>query len=228
MDSARVEPVGAVVFDLDGTLIDSAADIARAANHCLALAGLPERSLAEICSFIGDGSRVLLARASRYAPDDARLDALLAQFVSYYSEHALDQTRLLPGARAVLDELAHVPLALCTNKPRATTGALLDGLGIAKDFAAVVAGGDVAQHKPHPAPLERVAALLGVPPSTLVMVGDGPQDVECARAVGARSIGISEALIVPLERLLASRPDRVVPLPSVPRVISEWGAPAPR
>jgi phosphoglycolate phosphatase len=122
----------------------------------------------------------------------------------------------------VLDRLRHLPRALCTNKPRVTTGAVLERLGIAGDFDAVVAQGDVPQTKPHPAPLQRIAELLGVPCSRLVLVGDGPQDIECARAAGARSIGISEALIVPLERLLEARPDQVVPLAEVPSLIERW------
>jgi phosphoglycolate phosphatase len=165
---------------------------------------------------------VLLQRASGLALDDPRLTAMLQEFFVYYTAHAVDHTRLIPGAREVLDQLRHLPRALCTNKPRVTTTAVLEGLGIARDFDAVVAQGDVAQTKPHPAPLQRVAQLLALPCERLVMVGDGPQDIECARAAGALSIGISEALIVPLARLLAAEPDRVVPLARVPSVIESW------
>jgi phosphoglycolate phosphatase len=220
--AAAAPGVAGVVFDLDGTLIDSCKDIAQAANHCLRLAGLPECSEARICECIGDGSRVLLERASGLAASDPRLDQMLREFFAYYTAHAVDHTRLIPGAREVLDRLRHLPRALCTNKPRVTTDAVLEALGIAADFDAVVAQGDVAQTKPHPAPLQRIAELLGVPCSGLAMVGDGPQDIECARAAGARSIGISEALIVPLERLLAAGPELVVPLAEVPDVIERW------
>ena len=220
--TAAAPGVAAVVFDLDGTLIDSCRDIAQAANHCLRFAGLPECSEARICECIGDGSRVLLERASGLAATDPRLDQMLQEFFVYYTAHAVDHTRLIPGAREVLDRLRHLPRALCTNKPRVTTGAVLERLGIAGDFDAVVAQGDVPQTKPHPAPLQRIAELLGVPCSRLVLVGDGPQDIECARAAGARSIGISEALIVPLERLLEARPDQVVPLAEVPSLIERW------
>jgi phosphoglycolate phosphatase len=214
--------VAAVVFDLDGTLIDSCKDIAQAANHCLRFAGFPECSEARICECIGDGSRVLLERASGLPALDARLDQMLQEFFVYYTAHAVDHTRLMPGAREVLDRLRHLPRALCTNKPRVTTLAVLEALGIAGDFDAVVAQGDVPETKPHPAPLQRIAEMLGVPCSRLVMVGDGPQDIECARAAGARSIGISEALILPIERLLAARPDQVVALADVPSVIERW------
>lgn len=214
--------VGGVVFDLDGTLVDSCEDIARAANYCLEHAGFPARTSAEIKEFIGDGSRVLLARATGLAPADPILDEMLERFFVYYTAHAVDHTRLLPGAREVLAALAHLPRALCTNKPRVTTLALLEGLGIDGEFDVVVAAGDVPHHKPHPAPLERASELLGVACSRLVLVGDGPQDVACARAAGARSIGISEAIIVPLERLSASGPDAIVALADVPALIQHW------
>jgi 2-phosphoglycolate phosphatase len=220
-ESSRRE-IGGVVFDLDGTLVDSCEDIAAAANHCLEQAGLPPRSVGEIRSFIGDGARRLLARAAGWGDDSPELDALLERFSVYYTEHAIDRTALLPGVREVLAELSHLPLAVCTNKPRVTTLAMLDGLGIARHFAAVVAAGDVSHHKPHPEPLERVSRLLDIPCARLVLVGDGPQDMECARAAGARSIGISEAIIVPLDRLRAARPDAIVALREVPALIARW------
>lgn len=217
-------PVGGVVFDLDGTLVDSCEDIAQAANHCLEAAGFPPRTRAEIRGFIGDGARHLLARASRLEPSDPRLDLLLERFFVYYTAHAADHTRLLPGAAEALAALAHLPRALCTNKPRATTLALLEWLGIASAFDAIVAAGDVPYHKPHPAPLERIGELLGLPCQRLVLVGDGPQDVACARAAGARSIGISEAIIVPLEVLRRAGPDALVALREVPELIARWRA----
>jgi phosphoglycolate phosphatase len=216
--------VGGVVFDLDGTLIDSCEDITRSANACLIAAGFRPRPMPEMQTFIGDGARLLLARAAELEPKDPRLDPLLERFFEHYTAHALDHTRLLAGAREVLAALAPLPLGLCTNKPRVTTLAVLAGLGLASSFAAVVAAGDVPHNKPHPAPLERAAALLGVPCAELVMVGDGPQDVACARAAGAHSIGISEAIIVPLDRLQAAHPDAIVPLREVPALVARWRA----
>jgi len=214
--------VDGVVFDLDGTLVDACDDIAQAANFCLDAAGFPPRTPAEIRSFIGDGSRLLLARASGLTSSDARVDAMLERFVVYYTQHAADHTRLLPGALEALEAVAHLPRALCTNKPSVTTLALLQALGIDALFDAVVAGGDVPHHKPHPAPLQRAGELIAVPCQRLVLVGDGPQDVACARAAGARSIGITEAIIVPIERLRAAGPDALVALRDVPAQIDAW------
>jgi phosphoglycolate phosphatase len=223
-DAGARRPIEGVVFDLDGTLVDSCEDIARAANFCLAAAGLPERTTTEIQGFIGDGARHLLSRAARLTLDDPLLDGLLERFFVYYTEHAADHTRLVPGAAEALAGVSHLRRALCTNKPRVTTLALLDELGLAGAFDAVVAAGDVPHHKPHPAPLARVGELLGVPCERLVLVGDGPQDVACARAAGARAIGISEAIIVPLEVLRRSAPDAIVPLREVPALIERWRA----
>jgi 2-phosphoglycolate phosphatase len=220
--SSELLAVDGVAFDLDGTLIDSCEDIARAANFCLDAAGFPPRAPAEIRSFIGDGSRLLLARASGLTPSDTRVDAMLERFLVYYTQHAADHTRLLPGAREALEALAHLPRALCTNKPRVTTLALLQALGIGALFDAVVAGGDVPHHKPHPAALQRAGELIGVPCRRLVLVGDGPQDVACARAAGSRSIGITEGIIVPIERLRAAAPDALVALRDVPAQIDVW------
>ncbi len=214
--------VGGVVFDLDGTLVDSCEDIARAANHCLQQAGFAPRTTHEVRGFIGDGARLLLARAAALDPEDRRLDELVVGFSAYYTAHPAEHTRLLPGAGEVLRALADLPRALCTNKPRSVTLALLDALHIASELDVVVAAGDVPHHKPHPAPLERVGELLGVSTRRLVLVGDGPQDIACAKAAGARSIGISEAIIVPLERLRAARPDAIVPLGEVPSLITRW------
>jgi 2-phosphoglycolate phosphatase len=214
--------VDGVVFDLDGTLVDSCEDIARAANFCLDAAGFPPRTPAEIRSFIGDGSRLLLARASGLTSSDARVGAMLERFLVYYTQHAADHTRLLPGAREALEALAHLPRALCTNKPRVATLVLLQALGIDALFDAVVAGGDVPHHKPHPAALQRAGELIAVPCQRLVLVGDGPQDVACARAAGARSIGITEAIIVPIERLRTAGPDALVALRDVPAQIDAW------
>lgn len=222
--------VDGVVFDLDGTLVDSCDDIAQAANFSLNSAGFARRSPAEIRSFIGDGSRLLLARASGLAPSDARVGEMLEQFIAYYTQHVADHTRLLPGALEALEALAHLPRALCTNKPRVATLALLQALGIEASFDVVVGGGDVPHNKPHPAPLQRAGELIGVPCRRLVLVGDGPQDVACARAAGARSIGITEAIIVPIEQLRAAGPDALVALRDVPAQIDAWrraaGAPS--
>jgi 2-phosphoglycolate phosphatase len=202
-------PVRAIAFDLDGTLVDSREDIVRATNHALVAHGRPARAADEIAGFVGDGARALLSRASGLGPGDPVLEQLLTTFLGYYTEHALDFTRLMPGAREALDALGFLPLALCTNKPRITTEAVLAGLHIAERFQVVVGGGDLPRNKPDPLPLIFIAEKLGIEPAELVMVGDGPQDIECGRAAGARTVGVLGG-IADRKQLLRARPDAVI------------------
>jgi phosphoglycolate phosphatase len=149
---------------------------------------------------------------------------LLATFLEHYTAHATDHTRVMPGVLDVLAELGGFPLAICTNKPRRTTDAVLEGLGIASLFACVIADGDLTQKKPDPEALRSIAARLGVRPEELVMVGDGPQDIECGRAAGARTVGVLGG-IASRERLLAARPDRVIDtLGELPALVRIWAA----
>jgi 2-phosphoglycolate phosphatase len=201
--------VGGVVFDLDGTLVDSRADIAAAANAALSKHGLPMRSEEQICSFVGDGAANLIWRAAGLAPESARVDAILATFLEYYAAHPCVRTTAMPGALEALEALSDLPLALLTNKSRRVTAILLSELGIAGRFRCVLAGGDLPVIKPDPAPLLEIAHRLGVAATTLVMVGDGPQDVECGRGAGAFTVGVSGGIADP-NRLAASRPDRLI------------------
>jgi phosphoglycolate phosphatase len=214
--------VRAVVFDLDGTLVDSLDDIVAAANFALAAHGHPELSRAELSGYVGDGARRLLSRAARLSERAPELDRLLETFLERYTAHAADHTRLMPGAAEVLAALAPLPLALCTNKPRATTDAVLRALDLESLFGCVIADGDVARKKPDPESLLAIASRLGVRADELVMVGDGPQDVECGRAAGARTVGVLGG-IASSDRLLAARPDAVIhSLSELPALVDSW------
>jgi phosphoglycolate phosphatase len=216
--------IGAVVFDLDGTLVDSRLDIARAVSATLRAHGRQELELERVLGFVGDGSPRLIARVFGLPPSSPELAPYLQSFLDFYRDHPTDETTLMPGVTRALDELGPLPLGVCTNKPRPITELVLENLGLARRFAAVVAGGDTPHPKPHPAPLLRVAAELGVEPSSLVVVGDGPQDVECGHAVGARTVGL-EGGFLPLERLLAARPDALLDsLAELPALIRSWNS----
>ena len=201
--------IRAIVFDLDGTLIDSRRDIAASTNHALATHGFPELSLEEIVGYIGDGARTLLASSARLEESDSRLDQLVDAFLDYYAAHPIDSTTLMPGAREALAAFASLPLALCTNKPRRTTLAVLAGLGLSNTFRAVSAGGDHPEKKPHPRPILALGEALAVPAGALLMVGDGEQDVLAGRAAGALTVGVRGG-IQPVERLLEARPDHLL------------------
>ncbi len=215
-----------IVFDLDGTLIDSRLDIAHAANYALAQNGFFCLSVDEIASYVGDGARLLVARAARVEPSSPEADRLVESFLEFYVAHPTDHTTLLPGAREALSALAHLPLALCTNKPRSSTDAVLANLPLPVSFRVVVAGGDLAKNKPDPLPLQHIAEKLSLTTPELVMVGDGPQDILCAKAAAARSVGV-EGGILAHERLVASQPDELLrSLFELPALIERWLASA--
>lgn len=212
-----------IVFDLDGTLVDSRADIVCATNHALLEHGRPGLPDELVTSFIGDGARTLMARAAGLREDDARLEPFLQAFLDYYAAHAVVHTTLVPDAIAVLDTLAAgLPLALCTNKPRQTTLRVLDALGLRGYFAALSAGGDQAQKKPDPEPLLALGERLGFAPGDMVLVGDGPQDIECARRAGARSVGVA-GNIAPRALLERARPDALLEeIRALPGLLHRW------
>jgi phosphoglycolate phosphatase len=176
----------AIVFDLDGTLIDSAPDLRHAANAVLAAEGLAPVTLAEVHGFIGHGTPVFVSRMMARAglPEDPVLhrrlhDAYLAAY-----ESAFRDTRLYPGVEEALAALtgAGWAIGLCTNKPAAPTRAALAHFGLEGVFGAVVAGDDMAERKPHPAPLHAAFERLGG--GARVYVGDSEVDAETAERAG--------------------------------------------
>jgi 2-phosphoglycolate phosphatase len=182
-----------LVFDLDGTLIDSRGDIAAAANYGLSQLGRPTLSVATICGFVGNGAPYLLRCVADAAPggvlDEEEFRSLSAHFHAYYRSHPVDLSTVLPGAEAALS-LPNRRFALCTNKPRSLTDLVVAGLGWNERFEAVVGGGDSPHKKPHRGPLDLVAELLRVAPHDLIIIGDGPQDIGAGHAVGAYTIGV--------------------------------------
>jgi 2-phosphoglycolate phosphatase len=200
-----------LVFDLDGTLIDSRGDIAAACNHTLSAHSLPELTTAQISAHVGNGARALLRGVLSEFMGSNELEliderALMKTFQIYYLEHPTTHNYIMPGTEAALALREARPIALCTNKPAHLTAAVLHSLGWTESFDCVNAPGPLDPVKPHAAPLLRVAEELGVEASSLIMIGDGPQDVGAGRAVGAVTIGIKGGFL-PLSRLTASEPD---------------------
>lgn len=168
----------AVIFDLDGTLIDSAPDIAATANRVLTEAGLSTLPAAVISSFIGHGARALIARCvAEIGAGDA--DALLIRFVKLY-EQAFGLTALYPNVIAALTalQMAGHPMAVCTNKPLIPAQKALEHFGLAGFFPVVIGGDSLNQRKPDPEPLHHAARLLGT--DEYVFVGDSEVDAETA------------------------------------------------
>ncbi|MBX3223995.1 MAG: HAD hydrolase-like protein [Labilithrix sp.] len=222
----------ALLFDLDGTLVDSRRDIAAALNVALEAVGRAPLPLEAIVPMIGDGARTLVARALAHdelagggsgsggralaptagasaasvgAEGDALLDEVAALFVRSYAERPVVHTALLPGAREAL--ALGLPAALVTNKPRAVSVLVLEALGVASAFGAVFAGGD-GPLKPSPDGVRAAAAALGVPIEGAWMIGDGPQDILAGRAAGCFTIAVPG--IADRARVLAADPHLVV------------------
>jgi phosphoglycolate phosphatase len=177
------------VFDLDGTLVDSAPDIMAALNATLARDGLPSFDVDRVKTMIGGGSRRLIERALAArgeGADGGRIDRLVAIFEQIYTDNPCRDTRLFPGAVKLMDALVarDVRLGMCTNKPGAVTLRLLEALDVARYFGAVVTGSDGLPKKPDAAMLAATFAKLGCTAEDGVMIGDSTADVGCARAVG--------------------------------------------
>lgn len=176
-----------IVFDLDGTLIDSAPDIHACVNAVLQQNGLRPLSLERVRSFIGGGVELLWTRVIRAVGIDPEYQRdLMAAFMTRYHD-ATRLTRMFPGVAEALGHLADRghPLGICTNKPMGPTRAILDHFGIAPSFAVVIAGDSMPQKKPDPAPLRAALAALGADPDAprALYVGDSEFDASCAAAV---------------------------------------------
>lgn len=185
----------AVVFDLDGTLIDSAGDIADALNAALSGSQLPAFSDKEVRRMVGGGARVLIERALSARTGAA--DAALAQrlhddFMTVYAGASIARTTVYDHARELLSELAlaGIRVGVCTNKPAGITEDVLVKLELRTSFQAVVGGSDELPKKPHPAMLEAALRALGVDASQAVMVGDSAADIGAARGAGVPVIAV--------------------------------------
>jgi len=184
----------AVVFDLDGTLVDSVPDIASSTNHALGEYGIPARSEDDVRRWIGNGARRLMARAvtddMHGEPDGDLLERALASFVSHYTIHACVRSSVYPGTTDTLATLhgCGARLACVTNKPAEPARGLLAQLGLDTWFELVVGGDTLARAKPDPMPLRHALEVLAASPGSSVMVGDSVNDVLTARAAGVAVI----------------------------------------
>ena len=170
-----------LVFDLDGTLIDSAPDLAQAVNALLAELGRPPLAETAIRPMIGDGSRLLLARALAASGIEGPPDAF-ERFMVHYLHYVADKTKVYSDVIETLEALranGH-PMGVCTNKPAIPTERVLEVFGLARFFGAVVGGDTLPQRKPEPEPLLEAIRRLGGGPGA--MIGDSANDMLCARA----------------------------------------------
>jgi phosphoglycolate phosphatase len=202
-----------VLFDLDGTLVDSAPDIAAALNAALVDLGLPPHPLPTVTSYVGDGAAKLVERAVGPSPEvDQAL--LLERFKIQYAANVCVATRPYPGIVELLDRYAAAGtlLAVVTNKPGDLARSLLDALTLRRYFVDVKGDGDGFPRKPSPEIALAICARQGVAPTDTLLVGDGLPDVGLARAAGCRVAAVAWGY-TPREKLAAEHPDWIVETP---------------
>jgi len=175
-----------VLFDLDGTLVDSAADIAEAVNRLLDELGHAREDEALVRAWIGLGAHALVDSALRHAGSRSRVVDVMPRFMEHYEDCLLLNARLYPGTAEMLDALAAagVAMSMATNKPERMARVLSEAMGIDHHFAHVVGGDTLAERKPSAMPLLHLAALHGVAAKDTLMVGDSEADAGAARAAG--------------------------------------------
>ena len=181
-----IAPVRGVLFDLDGTLIDSAPDLAGAANRLRADHGMPPLPLADLRPMVGSGARGMVGIAFGVAPGDARFEPLRDAFLAHYEAGLLERTHPFDGVEAMLSELeaAGIPWGIVTNKATRFTAPIVAGLGLARRAAVVVCGDTTPHAKPHPEPLWHAARAMKLAPEGVVYVGDDLRDAQAAKAAG--------------------------------------------
>ncbi len=202
----------AVIFDLDGTLIDSAPDLHAALNRLMTSEGRRQLDLGEVILMIGDGVPKLVERAYAATGDIPPVSVLaerVRQFSADYEKRATELTKLFPGVLEALDILVdhQVPMGICTNKPQAATLEVLKFFGLNSRFDAVVGGDQLdGVRKPDPAHLRAAIDLLQVAPENVVMVGDSPNDIQVALNAGVPSVAVSFGYTrIPVDQLGAER-----------------------
>lgn len=205
MKRPPLRPIATLLFDLDGTLVDSRRDITASVNAVLRQLGHRERSVAEVSAFVGDGVAKLLQRALGDATPE-QLGRARRMFLEHYLEHCLDTTVLYPGVRRTLARLRHQAMAVITNKPHAMSVKILAALQIDRYFRVVLGGESTRNKKPHPEPIRVALKRLGVPPAHAAMIGDSPNDLHAGQAAGTITCAVTYGL-TPRKTLAAIHPD---------------------
>ncbi len=174
----------ALLFDLDGTLIDSKRDLVQSVNATLRGMGRAELPEDLVASYVGSGAPILISRALGGAGSAAEQQSALKFFLAHYDQHKLDFTKEYPGVRETLEKLRGVPMAVLTNKPVNVSVRILAGLGLAGFFRAIYGGNSFAMKKPDPRGANTILSEMGIAAAQAAMVGDSEVDVQTARNAG--------------------------------------------
>ncbi len=185
-----------VIFDLDGTLIDSKEDLAHAVNATRRHMGMEPLDHALVASYVGNGAPVLIRKTLGPEAGEEQVEEALEFFLEYYRDHMLDYTLPYPGVREALERLDHagIAMAVLTNKPVRFSSEIVKGLGLAPYFRKVYGGNSFEHKKPHPIGVETLMAECGASRETTALVGDSSVDVKTARNAGVLAIGVTYGL----------------------------------
>jgi phosphoglycolate phosphatase len=184
---------GLVIFDLDGTLVDSKLDLVHSVNAARGLMNLPPISEQLVSSYVGNGAPVLMQRALGPQASEADVARGLEFFMTYYRAHMLDNTRMYPGVKDALDRLreAGAKMAVLTNKPVRLSRLIVEGLGLKQHFFQVYGGNSFEQKKPDPIGIETLLVESGLTRERTIMVGDSGVDIQTARSAKVLACGVS-------------------------------------
>jgi len=206
-------PCRLFLFDLDGTLIDSKEDIASAVNSVLERLGYPHLPVSRVVEFVGHGVRKLLERTLREIhdrePEEDLLERGVELFREAYPKRMLDQTRLYPGVEEALRLLSWANMAVVSNKPERYSRPILEALGVAGRFRAILGEESTHAYKPDPAPLRYAMGLCDAKPRETVMVGDSEADILAGKAAGATTCAVTGGFHT-REELESYGPDLVI------------------
>jgi phosphoglycolate phosphatase len=184
MFDQRFGSVRALLFDLDGTLIDSKLDLVHSVNATLRHLHRPELPQETISSYVGNGAPVLVAKSLGQHINPDELDHALKFFLAHYEEHKMDHTCAYPGVPEALEQFSAMPMAVLTNKPVRISVRILEALGLAKYFRAIYGGNSFATKKPDPLGAHTILREFRAQPGEAVLVGDSEVDVQTARNAG--------------------------------------------
>jgi phosphoglycolate phosphatase len=213
----RIDPhsIELVIFDLDGTLIDSRLDLIHSVNAMLRHLGRPELPGEVVASYVGDGAPMLIRRALGDPKDERLLNRALEYFLSYYKEHKLDHTTVYAGIPEALRQIEangrRRQMAVLSNKPVNPSRAIVEALGLGDFFVRVYGGNSFETKKPDPLGIQVILKETGVPPEQAMMVGDSSIDVLTGRNAGLVTCGVSYGFAP--QTLLLAQPDVVVDTP---------------
>lgn len=196
-----------VIFDLDGTLVDSVQDLCNSVNATRTYLGMEPLPMDVVASYVGNGAPVLIRRAMGPGASEAQVEEALAYFLGYYREHMLDHTRPYPGVVEALDQIhaTGAKMAVLTNKPERFSRDMCTGLGFGKYFFQVYGGNSFEQKKPDPIGIHTLSREGGVPLAGTWMIGDSSTDILTARNAGVRCAGVTYGISP--DSLKATPPD---------------------